>query len=185
MTALVVAVSGTVVNGAAPETSKPANEVPKVVMKNLRMEGQRASKDAIELPRKKFLPIDADVEAGTWGFSRTVTFQYTYVGMGMEPNTFPEQIITHPTVATDPCLRFTATVYRGGALTKENVVGGTIAIFGNEVKPWEGKVRYWLGTPDEPGEYTIVFSMYDDKDAPTGVDPKDIVKLAEQKIVIR
>ena len=99
--------------------------------------------------------------------------------------TFPEQVFTHPTVASDPCLRFSAMVYRGEKISKENVVAGTVALFANEVKPWEAKVRYLLVTPDEPGDYTIVFDVYDDKESPNGVDPKDVMPLGQQKIVIR
>ncbi len=175
---------GTVTWAAAPESSKPEKEVPRLVMKNLRMEGQSASKVAIELPRKKFVPIDADLEAGTWGFSRTPCFQFTYVPQGGLPSTFPDQVFTHPVVETDPCLAFSATVYRGEKQADENIAGGTVGLFGNEVKPWEGKLRFCLSTPDQPGEYTLIFTAYEQKLWKGKPDARS-VKLGEQKIIIR
>lgn len=166
---------------AAPKADSPrVKEVPRVVMKNLRIEGQTASKERIELARKKFLAVDADLEAGTWGFTRTLSYQVSYVFKeGDPPNTFPEQIITHPVVPTDPALVFWVSIYRGDKITDENLVATVPALFGNDVKPWEAKVRYWLTTPDQAGEYTLVFSVRDQE------QPKENVKLAEQKIVIR
>lgn len=177
---VIIAISA-IVSSAAPESK----EVPRLLWKNLRLEGQGASKNPIEVPRKKFMAIDADLEAGTWGFTRTPCMQVSYLVKDEPTITFPEQVFTHPTVESDPCLRFSAMVYRGDKFTKENVVAGTVALFANEVKPWEAKVRYLLVTPDEPGEYTIVFDVYEDKELPNGVDPKDIMPLGQQKIVIR
>ncbi len=173
---IMIAVFCAVTIGAAPET-RIAKEVPRLVMKNLRMEGQNAGKDAIGLPRKKFLPIDADLEAGTWGFTRTLSFQYTYVPKDGPPNTFPEQVITHPVVETDPRLTFCVSIYRGDKLTEENIIGTFPAFFGHEVKPWEAKVRYWVTTPDQPGEYTLDFIVCDQERATTG--KAEAVKLAQ------
>ncbi len=174
--------------GAAPEaTSKPAKEVPKVVMKNLRMEGQNAGKDAIELPRKKFLPIDADLEAGTWGFSKAAAAvtQVTFIFDGHNPETFPEQSFTHPVLETDPGLRFTVLIYRGEKFIDENIVGGDIAFFGSDAKPWLGKIRYHLTTPDKPGEYTLRFRVSEMRGEGLNWAPHETIDLTTQRIVIR
>lgn len=182
---VVIAVCGSA-HGAAPGmVTKPTKEVPKVVMENLRMEGQVVSKEPIELSRNKFLPIDADLEAGAWGFTRTPCFQFTYVPQGGEPSTFPDQIFTHPVVVTDPCLSFSVAIYRGDKLIKENIVGGTLGLFGNEAKPWQGKVRYWFSTPDQPGEYTLQFRVSDVKaDGIIGA-PEKTFELGTQRIIVR
>jgi hypothetical protein len=168
--------------GAAPD-AKLAKEEPRVVMLNLMMDGEFAGKNAIELPRKKYIAIDADLEARTWGFSRTPCFQFTYVPKDGPPNTFPEQIIKHPVVETDPCLAFFTMIYRGDQVVKQNQVDWTVGIFGNEMQPEQAKVRYWITTPDQPGEYIVEFTVQDQEQAMKG-NP-EMVKLMQQKIVIR